>query len=201
MPTICTFNANNLFVRYQFNRTFPGDRTGKSLVEDPKTGYLPVYNPELFELFNETQRELAARVLTNNGKDFPDVICLQEIESLIALRKFNEVYLREKYPFALLIDARDFRQIDSASSRGSKFSTCALILKTSMLTFQGNLRRVRRRNPACSRAIASKSNWRLTKVGCSDSPCLSITSNRNTPTRQQSARNPTSCESGRRKPF
>jgi exonuclease III len=112
MPTICTFNANNLFVRFQFGRTFPGDRTGKSEVEDPKTGFLPVYDPELFELFNETQRELAARVLTNNGKDFPDVICFQEIESLIALRKFNEVYLREKYPFALLIDSRDFRQID-----------------------------------------------------------------------------------------
>jgi len=112
MPTICTFNANNLFVRFQFGRTFPGDRSGKSEVEDPKTGFLPVYNPELFELFNETQRELAARALTNDGKDFPDVICFQEVESLIALRKFNEVHLREKYPFALLIDSRDFRQID-----------------------------------------------------------------------------------------
>jgi len=112
MPTICTFNANNLFVRFQFGRTFPGDRSGKSLIEDPNTGYLPVYDPDLFEVFNETQRELAARVLTNDGKDFPDVICLQEIESVIALRKFNEVFLREKYPFALLIDSRDFRQID-----------------------------------------------------------------------------------------
>src|SRR4030095_5755072 len=112
MPTICTFNANNLFVRFQFGRTFPGDRSGKSLVENPNTGYLPVYDPDLFELFNETQRELAGRVLTNDGKDFPDVICFQEIESLIALRKFNEVYLKEKYPFALLIDSRDFRQID-----------------------------------------------------------------------------------------
>jgi endonuclease/exonuclease/phosphatase family metal-dependent hydrolase len=112
MPTFCTFNANNLFVRYQFDTSFPGDRSGKSLVENPNTGYLPVYNPALFEVFNETQRKLAARVLTNNGKHFPDVICLQEIESLIALRKFNEVFLREKYPFALLIDSRDFRQID-----------------------------------------------------------------------------------------
>jgi len=112
MPTICTFNANNLFVRYQFDQTFPGDRSGKSLVEDPNKGYLPTYNPALFELFNTTQRELAARALTNNGKDFPDVICFQEVESLIALRKFNEVHLREKYPFALLIDSRDFRQID-----------------------------------------------------------------------------------------
>jgi endonuclease/exonuclease/phosphatase family metal-dependent hydrolase len=112
MPTICTFNANNLFVRFQFGRTFPGDRSGKSLIEDPNTGFLPVYDPDLFEVFNEAQRELAARVLTNDGKDFPDVICFQEVESLIALRKFNEVFLREKYPFALLIDSRDFRQID-----------------------------------------------------------------------------------------
>ena len=109
MPTICTFNANNLFVRYHFGRTFPGDLTGKSAIENPATGYLPIYDPALFELFNPTQRKLAARAITNDGNDFPDTICFQEIESLIALRKFNEELLEEKYPYALLIDSRDFR--------------------------------------------------------------------------------------------
>ena len=112
MPIICTFNANNLFVRYRFGNTFPGDVAAKSLVEDPSTGFLPLYNPALFEIFNETQRKLAAKAITNENKSFPDVICLQEIESLIALRKFNEEFFDEKYPHALLIDSRDFRQID-----------------------------------------------------------------------------------------
>ena len=54
--TICTFNVNNLYVRYKFGQTFPGDMSEKSLVEDPQFGYLPIYKPELFDLFNPTQR-------------------------------------------------------------------------------------------------------------------------------------------------
>jgi len=110
--TICTFNVNNLYVRYKFGQTFPGDMSGKSLVEDPQFGYLPIYKPELFDLFNPTQRELAGRAATNDKQDFPDVICLQEVESLLALRRFNEEHLGEKYNYAILIDSRDFRQID-----------------------------------------------------------------------------------------
>ncbi len=110
--TICTFNANNLYARYKFGQTFPGDQTGKSKVEDPAFGYLPIYNPELFDLFNKAQRQLAAKAITNDGLSCPDVICLQEVESLPALRKFNEEFLEEKYDFAFLVDSRDFRQID-----------------------------------------------------------------------------------------
>jgi len=56
---LCTFNANNLFVRYKFTRTFPRDMSGKSTAEDPAWGYLPVYNPGDWEIFNQKQRELA----------------------------------------------------------------------------------------------------------------------------------------------
>jgi hypothetical protein len=42
--TLCTFNANNLFVRYRFGQTFPGDMSGKSAVNEPSLGYLPMYD-------------------------------------------------------------------------------------------------------------------------------------------------------------
>lgn len=41
-------------------------------------------------------------------------MCLQEVESLIALRTFNERHLNSHYQHALLVDSRDFRQIDVA---------------------------------------------------------------------------------------
>lgn len=115
MPyTIASFNVNNLFVRYRFGSRFPGDRSDRSLVEDPRFGYLPVYDPDLMTLFNPEQRELAARVITRDRTMLPDVVCLQEVESLIALRRFNEDHLGGAYRYALLIDSRDFRQIDVA---------------------------------------------------------------------------------------
>src|SRR5213592_2959810 len=98
--TICTFNVNNLYVRYKFGQTFSGDMSGKSFVEDSQFGYLPIYKLELFDLFNPTQRELASRAATNDKQDFPDVIYLQKVENLLALRKFNEEHLGEKYNYA-----------------------------------------------------------------------------------------------------
>jgi endonuclease/exonuclease/phosphatase family metal-dependent hydrolase len=112
--TLCTFNVNNLFVRYRFGSTFPGDVSGKSAVTNPALGYLPMYDPDLFELFNPIQRELAAKAITRDGTSLPDILCLQEVESLIALRAFNERHLKGAYRYALLVDSRDFRQIDVA---------------------------------------------------------------------------------------
>jgi endonuclease/exonuclease/phosphatase family metal-dependent hydrolase len=112
MATICTFNVNNLYVRYKFGETFPGDLSHKSAVDDPKQGFLPMYNPGSFELFNPVQRKLAARALTRDQTVLPDVLLLQEVESLIALRTFNEDQLAGQYEQALLIDSRDLRQID-----------------------------------------------------------------------------------------
>jgi endonuclease/exonuclease/phosphatase family metal-dependent hydrolase len=112
--TLCTFNANNLFVRYRFGKTFPGDQTRKSAVTNPKQGFLPMYDPDLFELFNPEQRRLMAQAIFRDGTGEPDIICFQEVESLIALRVFNEEHLERKYANALLVDSRDFRQIDVA---------------------------------------------------------------------------------------
>jgi endonuclease/exonuclease/phosphatase family metal-dependent hydrolase len=112
LASIATFNVNNLFVRYRFGQRFPGDASGKSEVDDPLQGYLPIYEQGAFRLFNPLQRDLAAQAVTGDGTRLPDVLCLQEVESLIALRSFNEQHLGSAYRHALVIDSRDMRQID-----------------------------------------------------------------------------------------
>lgn len=111
---ICNFNVNNLFVRYKFGKTFPGDQSQKSKIEtaSANVGYLPLYQKGAFEVFNPEQRKLAALAVTRNYTVSPDVVCVQEVESLIALREFNETFLGSAYKYAAVLDSRDFRQID-----------------------------------------------------------------------------------------
>lgn len=109
---LCNFNVNNLFVRYKFGQTFPGDISKKSGVADRDSGYLPLYQKGAFEIFNAEQRKLAALAITRGGTVMPDVLCVQEVESLIALREFNERFLKSVYPYAVVLDSRDLRQID-----------------------------------------------------------------------------------------
>jgi hypothetical protein len=128
MTTICTFNANNLFVRYRFEQNFPGapptrKPAGGEPVETTASatfGFLPKYEPRSFRIFNQAQRDLAAQALSQGEGKLPDVVFLQEIESLIALRTFNEGHLKKHYPQALLIDSRDYRQIDVGVLAGPK---------------------------------------------------------------------------------
>lgn len=112
--TVCAFNVNNLFVRYKFGKKFPGDMGEKSLVGGD-WGYLPIYQKGMFELFSKEQRELAAKVIRRGtAKKYPDVLCLVEVESMLALREFNEQHLGGYYDEAMLVDSRDFRLIDVA---------------------------------------------------------------------------------------
>jgi endonuclease/exonuclease/phosphatase family metal-dependent hydrolase len=110
--TLCTFNVNNLFLRYRFGGTYPGNMSGASGSEFPKWGYLPLCEPGLFQEFSPQQREIAALALRNGANKLPDIVCVQEVESLLALRTFNELHLGGYYKFAALIDSRDMRQID-----------------------------------------------------------------------------------------
>jgi endonuclease/exonuclease/phosphatase family metal-dependent hydrolase len=125
MVTVSTFNANNLFVRYRFGSSFPGAPAKAAAAPTPpapvdpattastKFGFLPQYQNASFEVFNAPQRKLAALALTRGGEHpLPDLVVLQEVESLIALRVFNERHLGGHYTQALLVDSRDYRQID-----------------------------------------------------------------------------------------
>jgi endonuclease/exonuclease/phosphatase family metal-dependent hydrolase len=111
--SLMTFNVNNLFLRYKFGTTFPGDMSGKSTSPDPRWGYLPLFKPGLFKIFDAQQRNLAASAIWDGaGQKWPDILCLQEVESMHALRAFNQVHLEGRYAHAALLDGYDLRQID-----------------------------------------------------------------------------------------
>ena len=118
MPhTICTFNVNNLFVRYRFGQAFPGDMSGKSQVDAALAatfGFLPMNQPGGYDIFAPEMRALAAQAIRRGGTKLPDVICFQEVESLLALRAFNAQHLKKAYKYAMLVDSHDLRQIDVA---------------------------------------------------------------------------------------
>lgn len=119
MPSLATFNANNFFLRYKFSKTYPMDRSKSSLVEavDAAVGYIPArgigkYSLKDHIVWDPVRRETAATALMEPDDKLPDILCVQEVENIQALRAFNERYLDGHYPFSLLIDAYDPRNID-----------------------------------------------------------------------------------------
>lgn len=117
---LTTCNVNNLFVRYRFGETFPGAPIKKKddeavPVADDRRGFLPLYQKGAFEIFGPQQRDLTAQAIRGSaGGSYPEILCLQEVESLLALREFNAAHLDGFYTNALVVDSRDFRQIDVA---------------------------------------------------------------------------------------
>lgn len=98
---LATFNAENLFARYRFKRSFD------PLGEDGFT-----INDLAFEIYDETEKQITARAIAEVDAD---VIALQEIESLPVLDAFNSRYLaRLRYRHRVLIDSFDPRRIDVA---------------------------------------------------------------------------------------
>lgn len=116
--TIATFNAENLFTRYKFR--------GKRIKKNGKMVYLPFTKAELAKAvkdgfildknflsrYMEDNRKLTARAIKVLSAD---IVCLQEIENLDALKKFNSTYLRTRkyrYLYPLVVDGNDPRYID-----------------------------------------------------------------------------------------
>ena len=98
---IATFNVENLFARYRFKDTIqPTEDDGFTI------------NDLAFRIYDEESKKITAKAIRAVNAD---VICLQEVESLPVLDRFNAFYLGGmKYAHRAVIDCFDPRQIDVA---------------------------------------------------------------------------------------
>ncbi len=98
---IATFNVENLFARYRFKDTIqPTEDDGFTI------------NDLAFRIYDEESKKITAKAIRAVNAD---VICLQEVESLPVLDRFNSYYLGGlKYAYRAVIDCFDPRQIDVA---------------------------------------------------------------------------------------
>ena len=98
---IATFNVENLFARYRFKDAIqPTEDDGFTI------------NDLAFRIYDEESKKITAKSIRAVNAD---VICLQEVESLPVLDRFNAFYLGGmKYAHRAVIDCFDPRQIDVA---------------------------------------------------------------------------------------
>ena len=105
MPTVrvATFNCENLFARYQF-RSNVGDISNGFDINDTK-----------FDIYNTRSKRITAQAIKAMDAD---VICLQEVENLPVLDRFNSEFLggpkHKRYSHRILVDGNDPRRIDVA---------------------------------------------------------------------------------------
>ncbi len=109
-----TFNIENLFNRYRLLENERGSRTKKPV--DPEKfveqgGHINMlgWSIDEFGPISKAARRATAKVITENA---PDVLALQEVENLFALLAFNQTWLKNAYPYAMVIDGNDPRGID-----------------------------------------------------------------------------------------
>jgi hypothetical protein len=102
--TLATFNCENLFARYKFDKTVQKE-------DAIKDGWLA--NQTRFHKFDKAETRLTAAALKETKAD---VIALQEVESNGTLRTFRSRYLngREKYQEYLVIDGNDYLRLIDA---------------------------------------------------------------------------------------
>lgn len=101
---IATFNCENLFARFRFNANIDPKKAEKS-------GWRVDWTK--FDIFNPTEKKLTAQAIKAVNAD---VIALQEVEGLDALKRFRSLFLGgvKQYPHAIAVDGNDPRLIDVA---------------------------------------------------------------------------------------
>jgi predicted extracellular nuclease len=102
---VATFNVENLFARFQFQKNI------KDLSTIIQNGW--TVNQTFFGVYNEKEKRITAEAIRALDAD---IVGLQEVENLDTLRKFRTEYLggRKAYPYAVVIDGNDPRRIDVA---------------------------------------------------------------------------------------
>jgi endonuclease/exonuclease/phosphatase family metal-dependent hydrolase len=106
---IGTFNSENLFLRY---RPILDEKTNRpKKAPDADTLNVNDFRRSIdkFGPIGPAERELTAKVILSHDAD---IVCVQEVENLEALDKFNLHYLKKRYPFLMVIDGNDPRNID-----------------------------------------------------------------------------------------
>ena len=101
---LATFNAENLFARFRFaSRVDPRRAEHEGFTIDDLA----------FGIHDAGQKHLTAGVIEATGAD---VVALQEVEGLDALKRFRDRYLggAARYPYVMCIDGNDPRFIDVA---------------------------------------------------------------------------------------
>lgn len=98
---VATFNVENLFARYRFRQDFnPVGDDGFSI------------NNLAFDVYDDEAKRITAKAIREVEAD---IICLQEVENLELLDRFNSRYMYDKkYEHRLVIDSHDPRHIDVA---------------------------------------------------------------------------------------
>jgi hypothetical protein len=72
-------------------RDVGGADSPPDVVSDTRRGFLPLYQRGSFEIFGPQQRDLTVKAIKGSaGGQLPQILCLQEVESLLALREFND---------------------------------------------------------------------------------------------------------------
>ncbi|MFQ2781225.1 endonuclease/exonuclease/phosphatase family protein [Aeromonas caviae] len=109
-----TFNIENLFNRYRLLQNERGSRIKKPV--DPEKfvtegGHINMlgWTIDDYGPISKAARKATARVITENA---PDILALQEVENLFALLAFNQKWLENAYPYAMVLDGNDPRGID-----------------------------------------------------------------------------------------
>ncbi|HEX6263472.1 MAG TPA: endonuclease/exonuclease/phosphatase family protein [Actinomycetota bacterium] len=115
--TVGTFNLNNLFSRFNFRARVDAipeeERDVTVSFEFTERGeyWFRTFRGRLIDPMPEEQRRrLAARI---KAMDL-DVLAVQEVEDVEALRDFNRFHLEGMYPHAVLVEGNDARFIDVA---------------------------------------------------------------------------------------
>ncbi|KAL9652168.1 hypothetical protein ABK040_013937 [Willaertia magna] len=108
---VATFNVENLLARYQFKTAKEHHVSKKEIPKRGERKPFELNDFQLFEMVDDTSKRITAEAIKEINAD---ILCLQEVESLQVVDKFNNNYLDSQYTYTMLIDGRDPRGIDVA---------------------------------------------------------------------------------------